>query len=57
MCPTPSSTAATTFTFAEDMRASTSDEFEKLMPTAGFSFDDFGDGTEADVENLKKRRL
>jgi hypothetical protein len=35
------------------MSASTPAEFVALVPTAGFSFDDFGNGTQGDLDELK----
>jgi hypothetical protein len=37
------------------MSASTPAEFVALVPTAGFSFDDFGNATQGDVDDLKNR--
>jgi hypothetical protein len=34
------------------MSASTSDEFVALVPTAGFSFDDLGNGTQEQLNKL-----
>ena len=39
------------------MAYSTSVEFEELVPNAGFSFADFGAGTQTDVEKLKDKRF
>jgi hypothetical protein len=39
------------------MSASTPAEFVALVPTAGFSFDDFGNATQGDVDDLKNQQF
>ena len=39
------------------MKASASADFEDLVPDAGFSFEDFGYGTQADLDLLKDRKF
>ena len=39
------------------MNASTPAEFEALVPNAGFSFEDFGNGTQADLDELKNLKF
>ena len=36
------------------MTCSTPEEFKLLVPNADFSFDDFGYGTQADVDEMKR---
>jgi hypothetical protein len=39
------------------MNVSTSADFEDLVPNAGFSFEAFGNGTQADLDELKDQRF
>jgi hypothetical protein len=39
------------------MKASTSADFEDLMPNAGFSFEAFGNETQADLDEFKDQRF